>query len=199
MPHGDQGKTTLRGEGAGASEGPRGAGRQAPPQPPMRDWGQAASGASLRLQLQRRERRQGTWAQPPFPPPASLSGVWQDLRMQRLKASSAAPTLPHGAPPPGPLLGRLALQSQPRAAAPAWLQLWADSLLTGSEQDDLVVQWELREMGDPLGPLHQCEELLVCRLADVGNRVIGLPREETPPPSGVRGPATLPVPCRPPP
>ena len=29
-------------------------------------------------------------------------------------------------------------------------------------------------MGDPLGPLHQREELLVSRLADIGDRVVGL-------------------------
>lgn len=31
-------------------------------------------------------------------------------------------------------------------------------------------------MWDPFGPLHQSEELLVCGLADIGDRVIGLER-----------------------
>lgn len=33
-------------------------------------------------------------------------------------------------------------------------------------------------MGDPFGPLHQGEELLVCCLADVGDWVIGLEMNE---------------------
>lgn len=50
----------------------------------------------------------------------------------------------------------------------------APSLLTCTEEDDLVVQRQLGEVGDPLGPLHQGEELLVCCLTDVGDRVVGL-------------------------
>lgn len=38
----------------------------------------------------------------------------------------------------------------------------------------MVVQGQLGEVRDPLGPLHQGEELLVRGLADVGHRVIGL-------------------------
>lgn len=49
--------------------------------------------------------------------------------------------------------------------------------LTCSQQDDLVVQGQLGEVRDPLGPLHQGEELLVGRLANVRHRVIGLRRE----------------------
>lgn len=45
---------------------------------------------------------------------------------------------------------------------------------TCAQQDDLVVQGELGEVGDPLGPFHQGEELLVGCLADVGDRVVGL-------------------------
>lgn len=48
------------------------------------------------------------------------------------------------------------------------------SLLTCTEEDDLVVQRQLGEVRDPLGPLHQGEELLVCCLADVGDWVVGL-------------------------
>lgn len=48
------------------------------------------------------------------------------------------------------------------------------SFLTCTEEDDLVVQRQLGEVWDPLGPLHQGEELLVCCLADVGDRVVGL-------------------------
>lgn len=51
------------------------------------------------------------------------------------------------------------------------------SPLTCSEQDDLVIQGQLGEVGDPLGPFHQGEELLVCCLAYVRHRVIGLPRK----------------------
>lgn len=50
--------------------------------------------------------------------------------------------------------------------------------LTCSEQDDLVIQGQLGEVGDPLGPLHQGEELFVCCLADVRHRVVGLPKKK---------------------
>lgn len=100
-------------------------------------------------------------------------------------------------PTPRCPVGQLGSAMAAKGAAPALLQLPADSLLTGSEQDDLVVQWELREMGDPLGPLHQCEQLLVCCLADVGDRVIGLPREETPPRGASEGPPLSPSPAGP--
>ena len=43
---------------------------------------------------------------------------------------------------------------------------------TSTQQDDLVVQGQLREVRDPLGPLHQREQLLVCRLADVRHWVL---------------------------
>lgn len=33
-------------------------------------------------------------------------------------------------------------------------------------------------MRDPFGPLHQGEELLVCCLADIGDRVVGLERKK---------------------
>lgn len=49
--------------------------------------------------------------------------------------------------------------------------------LTGPQQDDLVVQGQLGEVRDALGPLHQREELLVGRLADVGDGVVGLGEE----------------------
>lgn len=49
--------------------------------------------------------------------------------------------------------------------------------LTCSEQDDLIVQGQLGEVGDPLGPFHQGEELFVCCLAYVRHRVIGLSRK----------------------
>ena len=48
--------------------------------------------------------------------------------------------------------------------------------LTCPQQDDLVVQGQLGKVRDPLGPLHQREELLVSRLADVGDGVVGLRR-----------------------
>lgn len=49
---------------------------------------------------------------------------------------------------------------------------------TCPQQDDLVLQGEVREVGDALGPFHECEELLVRSVADVGDGVIGL-REGT--------------------
>ena len=51
---------------------------------------------------------------------------------------------------------------------------WLGGGVTCAQQDDLVVQGQLGEVGDPLGPLHQGEQLLVGRLADVGHGVVGL-------------------------
>lgn len=45
---------------------------------------------------------------------------------------------------------------------------------TCTEQDDLIVEWQLGEMRDSLGPLHQRIQLLVRSLADVGDCVMGL-------------------------
>lgn len=67
--------------------------------------------------------------------------------------------------------------------------------LTCPEQDDLVVQGQLREVWDPFGPLHQSEELLVCCLTDVGNRVIWLEwRKDTNQASPLRHPDPTPSP-----
>lgn len=49
---------------------------------------------------------------------------------------------------------------------------------TCTEQDDLVVQGQLREVRDPLGPFHQGEELLVGCLADVCDGVVGLKKAD---------------------
>lgn len=49
---------------------------------------------------------------------------------------------------------------------------------TGSEQNDLVIQRQLREVRDSLGPLHQSEQLFVCSLADVSDWIIGLENRE---------------------
>lgn len=49
--------------------------------------------------------------------------------------------------------------------------------LTGSKQDDLIVQQQLREMGDPLGPFHQSEELFISSLTDVSHWVAWLEEE----------------------
>jgi len=43
---------------------------------------------------------------------------------------------------------------------------------TSAQQDDLVVQGQLGEVRDPLGPLHEREQLLVRRLADVRHWVL---------------------------
>lgn len=51
------------------------------------------------------------------------------------------------------------------------------SALACSQQDDLIVQRQFREMRDPLGPFHQGEELFVCRLADISDWIIGLWRD----------------------
>lgn len=45
---------------------------------------------------------------------------------------------------------------------------------TCPEENDLVFQCQVREVGDSLGPLDECEELLVSRMAYVGDRVICL-------------------------
>lgn len=49
---------------------------------------------------------------------------------------------------------------------------------TSPEQNDLVIQGQLREVRDSLGPLHQSEELFVCSLADVSDWIIGLENRE---------------------
>lgn len=54
------------------------------------------------------------------------------------------------------------------------LNLERTSKPTCPQKDDLVVQRQLGEVRDPLGPLHQGEELLVGRLADVGHWIVGL-------------------------
>lgn len=49
---------------------------------------------------------------------------------------------------------------------------------TSPEQNDLVIQGQLREVRDSLGPLHQSEQLFVCSLADVSDWIIGLENRE---------------------
>lgn len=49
---------------------------------------------------------------------------------------------------------------------------------TSSEQNDLVIQGQLREVRDSLGPLHQSEKLFVCSLTDVSDWIIGLENRE---------------------
>lgn len=49
---------------------------------------------------------------------------------------------------------------------------------TSPEQNDLVIQGQLREVRDSLGPLHQSEELFVCSLTDVSDWIIGLENRE---------------------
>lgn len=49
---------------------------------------------------------------------------------------------------------------------------------TCPEQNDLVLQGEVREVGHALGPLDQREELLVGCVADVGDGVIGLRKDK---------------------
>lgn len=46
--------------------------------------------------------------------------------------------------------------------------------ITCPEENDLIFQGQVREVGDSLGPLNKCEELLVSCMAYVGNRVICL-------------------------
>jgi len=46
--------------------------------------------------------------------------------------------------------------------------------ITCPEENDLVFQRQVREVGDSLGPLDECEELLVSCVAYVGDRVICL-------------------------
>lgn len=50
---------------------------------------------------------------------------------------------------------------------------------TCPEQNDLVLQGEVREVRDALGPLDEREELLVSRVAYVGDRVIHLKEEQS--------------------
>lgn len=83
---------------------------------------------------------------------------------QREQRWSGSPTQQEDGPVP-PRGGSKALPHPPRPRA---------GPLTCPQQDDLVVQGQLGEVRDPLGPLHQGEELLVGRLADVGDGVIGL-------------------------
>lgn len=49
---------------------------------------------------------------------------------------------------------------------------------TRPQKDDLIVQRQLGEVRDPLGPFHQGEELFVGRLADVRHRIVGLQGDE---------------------
>lgn len=49
---------------------------------------------------------------------------------------------------------------------------------TSPKQNDLVIQGQLREVRDSLGPLHQSEELFVCSLTDVSDWIIGLENRE---------------------
>lgn len=46
--------------------------------------------------------------------------------------------------------------------------------ITCPEENDLIFQRQVREVGDSLGPLNKCEELLVSCMAYVGNRVVCL-------------------------
>lgn len=50
---------------------------------------------------------------------------------------------------------------------------------TCPEENDLVFQRQVGEVGDALGPLNQSEELLVSSVADVGDRVICLTERGT--------------------
>lgn len=205
MPHGDQGKTTLRGGGSrsfGRPEGGRQTGSLSAAQERLGSGSLRGFPSSLspdyRLQLQRRERRQGTWPQPS--PPSLLLLLFLEGGKTSECSARRPPQPPRPSPtepaPQGPCWAAW-LCNRSQGCSPSFAAAPADLLLTGSKQDDLVVQWELREMGDPLGPLHQCEELLVCRLADVGDRVIGLPREETPPRGASEGLPFSPSPAGP--
>lgn len=49
---------------------------------------------------------------------------------------------------------------------------------TCPEQDDLVLQGEVREVGNALGPFNKSEELLISSMAYVGDRVICLKKKE---------------------
>lgn len=49
---------------------------------------------------------------------------------------------------------------------------------TCSEEDNLVFQRQVREVWDPLGPLYQCEKLLVSCMANIGDRIISLKEEQ---------------------
>lgn len=113
-------------------------------------------------------------------PPPSPEGPRQPFTPQRalrdpkpntslwgaVKARAGAPPQPEKGVSQGPAhLWVLNALPSPSHTFPA---------LTCPEQDDLVVQGQLREMRDPLGPLDQSEELLVRSLADVGDGVVGL-------------------------
>lgn len=52
--------------------------------------------------------------------------------------------------------------------------------VTCTKEDDLVLQRQVGEVGDALGPLHQCEELLVSGVADVGDGVVCLTEQQHP-------------------
>lgn len=51
--------------------------------------------------------------------------------------------------------------------------------LTCPEQNDLVLQGEVREVGNTLGPFNKSKELLVSSMAYVGDRVICLKKEQS--------------------
>lgn len=51
--------------------------------------------------------------------------------------------------------------------------------ITCPQENDLVLQCQVREVGDSLGPLDEREELLVSRMAYVGDRVICLIKSNT--------------------
>ena len=51
-------------------------------------------------------------------------------------------------------------------------------MLTCPEQNDLVLQGEVREVGNTLGPFNESKELLVSSMAYVGDGVICLKKEQ---------------------
>lgn len=68
--------------------------------------------------------------------------------------------------------------TQRRGGGGTWhgapLLLTAGSYCTCTQEDDLIIQGQLREVRDPLSPLHQGKQLLICSLADVGDGIMGL-------------------------
>ena len=53
------------------------------------------------------------------------------------------------------------------------------SILTCPEQNDLVLQGEVREMGNTLGPFNESKKLLISSMTYIGDRVISLKKEQS--------------------
>lgn len=94
--------------------------------------------------------------------------------------------------------------------SPGWVQSgspspcpkkkWSLIFLTCPEQNDLVLQGEVREVGNTLGPFNKSKELLISSVAYVGDRVIRLKKEQSNSEGQILGfkhtPSSFPTPSR---